>query len=263
MQDYVHPNWQSALKEQGLNCFDALWTLDADWFEPPNIRRGGWSGVSRIEINIPGQGSVGLFLKRQENHRSRTWRHPISGITTLEKEHHNIAQLTQHNIPTVTAVYFAQKIAGKDHQAILITEELTGYVSLSSPALLKQIKNRTCRYDLLSAIADIMRSMHAHNFQHNCFFPKHIFVKKENGRWQVKIIDLEKMKRRFSRQKAMLRDLNTLHRHAESEWSTRHRLFLLRCYMAEPKLSKRSKRIVNKIAEKVKTKNRRKKKANL
>lgn len=257
MQDYIHPDWQPTLKKQGLNHFDALWTLDADWFEPPNLRRGGWSGVSRIEIIVPGRGSIGLFLKRQENHCSKTWQHPFSGIATLEKEFHNILQFHKHKIPTVDPIYFAKRTVQGKVQAILITEELSGYQPLASLATSEVTQAPLSRQQLLQKVADVIQTMHAHHFQHNCLYLKHLFAKQKNGCWSVKIIDLEKTKYRVSKKQVLLRDLGTLHRRTAAHWTNSDRIILLRAYMGEEKLSNHSKKIAQKIAKTVTIKNNR------
>ncbi|MBY0544184.1 MAG: hypothetical protein K2Q14_01380 [Gammaproteobacteria bacterium] len=68
MKDYMNENWQAILKANNLDNFEKLWNLKADWFEEPNKRRGGWSGVSRVELVHPEGGKAVIFLKRQENH---------------------------------------------------------------------------------------------------------------------------------------------------------------------------------------------------
>lgn len=50
MKAYINERWRSILAHNGLSDFDALWKLQAEWFEEPNFRRGGWSGVSRCGI---------------------------------------------------------------------------------------------------------------------------------------------------------------------------------------------------------------------
>ena len=47
MKDYVDERWRPIMTYNGLPDFDALWRLDAQWFEEPNRRRGGWSGTAR------------------------------------------------------------------------------------------------------------------------------------------------------------------------------------------------------------------------
>jgi len=257
MQSYIDPEWQPSLKRQNLDSFDTLWELDVEWFEPPNIRRGGWSGVSRIEIDVPIRGKVGLFLKRQENHRCKTWQHPFSGIATLEKEFNNILRFKKHNIPSLEPVYFAKKTIGGKIQAILMTEELTGYLPLSDATTSNISQNTDSRQQLLHEVASVMQLMHEQHYQHNCLFPKHLFAKLDDGRWSVKIIDLEKTKYRLFKKQAILRDFSTLHRHATDNWTVSDRISLLRSYMREKKLSNYSKkmmRIIDKIHKQKTTK---------
>ena len=42
---FISDSWQKILISNNFADFDALWNLKTDWFEEPNIRRGGWSGV--------------------------------------------------------------------------------------------------------------------------------------------------------------------------------------------------------------------------
>ena len=36
MISFVEKGWQAIFEHNGLGSFDALWNLQADWFEPPN-----------------------------------------------------------------------------------------------------------------------------------------------------------------------------------------------------------------------------------
>lgn len=83
MQDYINESWRRILAYNGLSDFDALWKLEAQWFEEPNYRRGGWSGVARCELKHPDGGTCAIFLKRQENHVARLWNYPIKGAPPL------------------------------------------------------------------------------------------------------------------------------------------------------------------------------------
>ncbi len=53
MRDYVANDWESLAAANGLDSFESVWSLDIGWFEEPNVRRGGWSGVSRLELKLP------------------------------------------------------------------------------------------------------------------------------------------------------------------------------------------------------------------
>jgi hypothetical protein len=87
---YLNPVYEALLLHNQLADFDRLWDLQAEWFEEPNRRRGGWSGVCRLELRGEGEQVVPVFLKRQENHRARTLRHPFKGIPTVRRELQNL-----------------------------------------------------------------------------------------------------------------------------------------------------------------------------
>jgi hypothetical protein len=247
MQTY----WQQQLKPlfaaSGLGSFDKLWQLRTDWFEAPNVRRGGWSGVVKYTLEAD-SGPVTMFIKRQENHISRTWLHPFKGIPTFQKEYNNILRLIRHDIPTLDLVYFGVD----DQRAILVTRALEGYSSLEELDI--ATLSRAEKNALIMKMAAIVRDMHRHHYQHNCLYPKHIFVRKEGPEWDVRIIDLEKMKRTPLVSQARDRDLSTLYRHARDDWPLKDRLRFFRDYMGENRLSAGSKAIWRRLTRKIRSK---------
>ena len=257
MSNFIADNWLSILEYNNLDDFNKLWSLDAPWFEEPNQRRGGWSGVSRIYLQLPEGGECGMFLKRQENHISKTITHPFRGKMTFVREFENIKRFNRANIPAPEAVYFEQRKVGNDRRAILLTKELTGFYPLDSETFKSATKNMSpaeIRKKLFYDIASVMQKMHACHFQHNCFYPKHIFVKKSgNDDFDVRLIDLEKMKWQLFKMRAVIRDLYTLNRHAH-HWSLTDRMRFFLIYRQEKTLSEESKRIWRKIAQKIKRK---------
>ena len=90
MNEFIAPEWQPILAFNGLRSFDDFWEFEANWFEEPNQRRGGWSGVARCELKVPEGGTRRVFLKRQENHTTRTFTHPIRGMATFVREFRQI-----------------------------------------------------------------------------------------------------------------------------------------------------------------------------
>lgn len=44
--------------------FDNLWSQNDDWYETPNIRRGGWSGVVKTTVKTS-NGISPVYLKKQ------------------------------------------------------------------------------------------------------------------------------------------------------------------------------------------------------
>lgn len=240
MKDFVNERWRPILAHNGLSDFDALWQLKADWFEEPNHRRGGWSGVARCELALPEGGRCAIFLKRQENHKARLWTHPVRGAPTFLREFRHIQHYRACGVPTLEPVYFAMHKVGKDERAILITEELSGFVSMEDRVqrwLKEGAPARPVRLRMLEAIAALLRDMHAHGIQHNCFFPKHVFVRvNADGGIEARVIDLEKSRWRPSKVVCAIRDLYTLNYHSQM-WSRSDRLWFFKSYLQVDRLT--------------------------
>lgn len=225
MQDYIAEEWRQTLQENNLQSFDDWWDKKAEWFEPPNQRRGGWSGVSRVEL-----GNRVVFLKRQENHLIRTLTHPFRGMPTFTREMENILALKKAQVPALTPVYFAQRNVNGSLRAILVTESLEGYQPLENiqPAALS-ISQRVA---LIQQIATVIKQLHQHKLVHNCLYPKHLFVRGSEAGFDVRLIDLEKARKRLRRKSAVFRDLDTLNRHSNA-WSLSDRCHFMKVYFGE------------------------------
>lgn len=256
MEAYIGKEWEQVLRLNKLDSFDSIWDLKADWFEEPNERRGGWSGVSRIKLKTDAGEEVGMFLKRQENHNTKTLFHPIKGEPTFYREFKNIFRFLDNGISTVEPVYFSYRYKGGQCQAILMTKELEGFQALDSEYFARDginMKSRESRLQIMSLIAKELRKMHRLGFSHNSLYAKHVFVNTK-GDWEVKLIDLEKSSRRLSKESAMMRDLYSLPRRAKG-WRVSDRVEFLRIYRQEKKLSPGSKLIWRKIHNRMKLRN--------
>lgn len=206
--------------------FDQLWASEQDWFEAPNYRRGGWSGVSKIQLDTA-HGEIPVYLKQQFRHSYRSWRQLLRKRPTALREYRNIKRLTAAGIATVDLVLFAVQ----GDKAILGTRALEAYQSLDQVDLSRlSIEQRRA---LIRAVASCIRQLHQHRYQHNCLYPKHIFVCQTDDGWSVKLIDLEKMKRRWRSRAAMQHDLDTLNRRSRDLFNQRDRLVFMRAYLGE------------------------------
>ena len=245
MQDYLAEGWSEILEHNGLAGFDALWALEADWFEPPNERRGGWSGVVRLELKRPDGGMEGVFLKRQENHLRHTLHHPLSGEPTFAGEMQNILLLQQAGVPTLEPLYYGQRKIDGRWRAILVTRELAGFKPLDW--WMRQWReagwrlNRPVRLAVIDEAARVIRRLHRGGLVHNALHPKHLFIHVSRGDdglpvAEVRLIDLEKMRRAFSLFRAARRDLDSLNRRCQP-YSRSDRLRFLRGYLGESVLS--------------------------
>ncbi len=183
MQSPISPQHLALLAQHQLASFEQLWGYAGDWFEPPNRERGGWSGVNFIELADEVGRKHGFYLKRQEGHMRRTWRHPIAGESTFVREFEIIQHLQKHNLNTPNIAYFASKHT----QAILLLEALEGFVSLDNWQA--KLQASTLKLKLISQLAVVVRKLHQAHVQHRSLYDKHMFI---NENFEVALIDFEK-----------------------------------------------------------------------
>jgi len=257
LKSFINPDFEALLTRHGFTDFEGLWHLEAGWFEAPNKRRGGWSGVSKCAWQTAQGDYVSVFLKRQENHNAKTWQHPIKGVPTFAREMENILEYQKHQIPTLTPVFFAhRRVQGKD-QAMLVTESLEHYQSLEDWIQHWQQQawpNKPQREQILTELARVLALLHEHQLQHNCLYPKHLFMQWTPGACpSIKLIDLEKTRPKAT-QKAMLRDLSSLYRHLGTR-RIRDQISFLRHYLKLPRLNPEAKALWYEIDARVQKKN--------
>lgn len=214
-EEFIAPDWRELFQRNGLSSFEDFWQREIAWFEPPNFRRGGWSGVGRVSLATLAGGEVGVFVKRQENHFAKTWRHPIRGIATLIREFVNLRQCEAAGVPVPRLLYFAHRRAEGKSQAVLVVEELLGFRSLKELAAEWSSQNEAWpARTWTKAAAEAVAKLHRLPLRHNCLYGKHLFLKREGDSVEACIIDLEKAKRARGRKRTLLRDLDTLYRHS-------------------------------------------------
>lgn len=247
---YIAPERRQLLEANHLGGFDQLWALRSAWFEEPNVRRGGWSGVCRLGLKQPEGGELGVFLKRQENHQRRCWRHPLAGEPTFAREFRMLRYLQAQAVPAPRPVYFASAVVDGKARGILMTEELVGYRPLDvvageffaggRPPLIRQ-------RSLLRAVALVVRRLHEARVQHSSLYPKHIFVRlRDDETPEAALIDLEKSRLTLSPMLRTVHDLDALNRHSP-HWSRSARLYFLLQYLGRPRLDAEAKRLCRRI----------------
>lgn len=243
------PGWHRQQKCADVARHEALWKLNQNqWYEAPNIRRGGWSGVCKASLSFIDAGKQDVFIKRQENHFYRSLKHCLTNRPTFEREYNNIIQFAKLGIPTLDVIYFSSKKVNGNHQCILVTRKLDGYQSLERLSL--QLIEKQNRRSILHSIAETMRNMHAHGYQHGNLYPKHVFVKMHTSKAaETCFIDLEKTRKRWSKKAASLKDVGIFHRHL-NDVSRTDRLRFFLAYRQEKKLSEASKKMLKTILRK-------------
>lgn len=186
---------QALFQLNNLSEFEQLWGIDSPWFEEPNYRRNGWSGVIKYTL-IDDQGnSIPVFIKRQENHNYKTLLHPVEGVPTFRREYFNLQRLCKKNIPTLSNLYYGERIEKAKAQSVLITRSLEGYQSFADYFKAERSSHdEKTAAQIMQTAGEIIRRLHDANFRHGSLYPKHFFVKIKNEKADVRLIDLEKLK---------------------------------------------------------------------
>lgn len=238
-------DYQALFAHNQLTDFDVIWNRDIAWFEPPNERRGGFSGVGKLLLQTESGKEYIFFVKKQQNHGRKSWAHPIIGEPTFRREFRNLTFLEKHNIGAPNVVYYAESTSTK--QAILITENLTDFVPLDTIHL-NQLQ-QALQHDLVKKIAAEIKRFHDVGMVHRALYPKHIFVKNAGLLDlvpEIALIDLEKA--RFS-PLAWYRayfDLAAFLRHTVG-WDDERKLLLMKSYLQKNELSFFDKLLFNMI----------------
>lgn len=234
---FISSRHTSILSQHQLNRFDAVWDYEIKWFEEPNHRRGGWSGVGRIALERNGASPLFLFVKKQQNHGRKTLLHPLSGEPTFRREFAWLQFLEARQFHAPKVVFYAEQGSGEHQRAVLMTEALNEYQSLDVLSDdLRANLSRKQQMVLIQKVAEEIRRFHDFGLVHRALYPKHIFVKHAEGAPQIALIDLEKTRAsRWFMFRAFF-DLAALNRHAEG-WRVTQRLAFFKHYLHVQKLN--------------------------
>ncbi|AWM60270.1 lipopolysaccharide kinase [Stutzerimonas stutzeri] len=208
MTDFIAESDRSVLERNGLADFDSLWAVQLEAVDEPNVERGGWSSVFRLELD-----DSAFYLKRQSNHLTRTLAHPF-GEPTFAREFRNIRRYEQLGVPALQAAFFGQRKVGSEQRAVLLTRALDGWTDLD--ALLSRWSRMGGKQQqaIIRATGELARTLHRAGLMHGCFYPKHIFLREQGGDWQACLIDLEKTRPLLLGQRDRIKDLEPLVRRA-------------------------------------------------
>ncbi|MEB0079231.1 lipopolysaccharide kinase InaA family protein [Pseudomonas sp. CCI3.2] len=208
MSDFIAATERGLLERHGLADFNSLWDVQLDAVDEPNIGRGGWSSVFRLELE-----GAGFYLKRQNNYLTRTLHRPF-GEPSFSREFRNITRYQSLGIPSLQAVFFGERLIEDERRAILMTRALDSWTDLDS--LLQQWPTLSAhqRLAILQACGQLARTLHAANQVHGCFYPKHIFLRSRANAYLAQLIDLEKTRPAFFGWRDRIKDLEPLLRRA-------------------------------------------------
>ena len=254
-KEYIAKDWQDALTQQNLHSFDDIWQLEQNWVEAPNQRRGGWSGVCRIEFNDKQGTRKAAFLKRQAHHKYYSLFYPF-GRPTFAREFDNIQRYIRWGVPTVTPIYFHQQ----GDKSILMTEELTGYRPLAEwYAEWNQngFPSQPLRTRIIRELAHVTKRIHQNRAKHCAFKFKHIFLNLEDEQVKFSVIDLEQSRYWIFPTSRLLRDVSCVAK-ASLELKLTDRWRFMRAYFGESTDREYLKRMWHRIARVVAKKLRKK-----
>jgi hypothetical protein len=212
VKDFIADDDRPLLQKQGLDNFEALWALRLAAVDDPNVDRGGWSQVSRLELE-----GRAYYLKRQRNHLTRSFRHPL-GEPTLAREFRNIRRYRERGIPALTAAFFAQRRMQAEESdglcAILLTRALDGWRDLDAWFSKWRDFPAERRQQLLTACGNLARTLHEAGQMHGCFYPRHVFARETAEGFEACLIDLEKTRPLWLGRRDRIKDLEQFVRHA-------------------------------------------------
>ena len=201
---YIDTNFKDICFQNGLTDFEAWWNLDIPFIDNLNHRNKGWSGVSFLTFKKKEDESVSVYIKRQEDYKTKTLFHPLFGIPTFKKEFQNIQILHKLLIPTIKPLYFGERHIKGKHQSILITKALNKYISLDSGLGNVNIK---IQKKIMACCGALIRKLNDNNYFHNSLFPKHLFYSISNQTVDICLIDLEKLNWRPLKTIAMYKEI--------------------------------------------------------
>ena len=162
--------------------FADWWEIAGEWIEPPNQRRGGWSGVQHCILN-----NQRYYIKKQCNHTYLTLGWPMRR-PTVGREYRSILRLAKLGVQAPEPVFFGEHRSDEGLLAILVTAELRGF----TPLLEQQDIAPRQRTLLAEETGKNVARLHRASLQHRALYDKHIMV-----RWtspEIALLDLEGMR---------------------------------------------------------------------
>ncbi|MGE8503425.1 MAG: lipopolysaccharide kinase InaA family protein [Pseudomonas sp.] len=226
MSDFIAAQDRALLERHGLASFDVLWALKLEAVDEPNTERGGWSSVYRLELD-----ERAFYLKRQSNHLTRSLLHPF-GEPTFAREFRNIRRYAELNIPALQAAFFAERRLPGERRAVLLTRALDGWQDLEHWLTQWAALDGAAHVSILRACGRLARCLHQAGQMHGCFYPKHIFLREQEGGFEAQLIDLEKTRPLLLGRRDRIKDLEPLLRRARI-WNEAEVRELLVAYLGD------------------------------
>ncbi len=189
----VSPGHEEMLRREGLDGFEGVWAFSGG--RPVTMH--GDRSVFEVEIGSEG-GPKRFYIKRLSAARPKQ---VVEALMALEppvskcrREWEYAARLEEAGVcgPPLAAMGEA-RLGPWPLESFLIVEGLKGAVTLDTA--LAQMQTATEREPLLRTLAGQVARMHDAGLWHRDLYAKHIFVRREGGKFVINIIDLQRMRR--------------------------------------------------------------------
>ena len=138
-----------------------------------------------------------LYCKRQIGHLYRSPLHPF-GRPTVLRECHALQALRDLGVRVPELIYCGTRQQAGQWQALLVTAELQGFVSLEDwyDEGMPGYYGSVVQARMLDAVGRTLGRLHHARWQHGCCYPKHIFLRvhgqDDGAQVEVALLDLER-----------------------------------------------------------------------
>ena len=213
MSEYSMTNNNSTSLRTSHPPVEDILNAPGNWVEPPNIRRGGESGVLRIEL----EGQT-FYKKQQVGHVYRSLLHPF-GYPTVAREAKALRAAASLGVATPSLLHAEVRKRDGAWHAVMVTAALDGYLSLDDYYARNLDKSLGFRrhHEILEAYGRELARLNLGRWQHGCLYLKHVFVDFSEACVKVALLDLEKARKRLTAKQAGRHDLRQVKR--RSGWS--------------------------------------------
>ncbi len=239
-----NPTYEKLLKENNLSKL-------CDFFLAPTTN--SFRAVSeRLTVGLDlqnGDKMVRVYLKR---HWSETKSHSTQPHIEALSEWENLSHLSKDGIPVPEPLAFGCGFIDGHSVGFVILKEVAGVQGdhfLRDNWKMMNVKRKN---DLLQKWAKLAADFHRLGYNHRDFYLCHFFVHDDRENFILHLIDLQRVqKRRFFRQRWIVKDLAQMAYSSLSLVSKTFRLRFFLKFLGKEKLTIKDKRFIGKIEKKV------------
>jgi len=259
---WIEEEYRPLLRRAELATFDSIMSAQRGELLRARNDRENW----RLDLPGPSGGLRPAFLKKHRSRGVRTWLRAHVGAqpgrTPGRTEAENIARLAAVGLAKTRLVAFGERLARDGRlESFVVTEELTGFTQLDhfleerfdARAPGRPSARDRDRARLIGDIAATAKKFHALGFNHRDLYCCHFFVREaEPGRFDVNLIDLERVERRRSlRRRWIVKDLAQLAYSApRGSVGCTDRMAFIKHYLGVRRLRASDKRLIRRVLAK-------------